>query len=71
MAKENNFSDIFEINNDKSKQYDANQEDFAYHFNELIGDPLILEEVQKYFPRDKFETKEEALFFYKNHLGII
>ncbi len=62
---------IFDDDNIASKQYGANQRVFSTRYEELLEDPLILEELQKYFPMEKFECEEDAMFFYRKYLFII
>ncbi len=62
---------IFDYDNISSHQYGASQMDFKNHFETLIEDPLIWEEMQKYYPVELFEDEEEALFFYKKYFEVI
>lgn len=62
---------IFDIENNKTCQYGANQRDFDYRFEELISNPRIFEEVSKYFPIESFDSYDEALYFYKKYFEII
>ena len=71
LAKDKSLSNIFNEQNNLTGQYGTNQLDFYYHFNNLIKDPLILDEVQKYFPRNKFDSDEEAMFFYNKYFKVI
>ena len=57
--------------NDLSNQYGANQEVFDYHFNKLIIDELIWNEIQNYFPIENFDSYDEAIYFYKRYFNII
>ena len=62
---------IFDDLNISSKQYGASQNDFQDHFEELIKDPIIWEEVQKYYPVSDFYNEDVALYFYKLYFGKI
>ena len=62
---------IFDHENLNSKQYGANQEVFRTKFDQLINNPLIWEEMQRYYPVKKFEDKDEAMFFYRKYFDII
>lgn len=62
---------IFDEENIETSQYGANQDDFDYHFNELIKDPLIYNELQKYYPINKFSSTSSAMYFYKELFNII
>ncbi|MBP5679329.1 MAG: hypothetical protein J6X28_05860 [Bacilli bacterium] len=62
---------IFDIGNIQSHQYGANQQDFRKHFEQLIEDPLIWNEMQKYYPVEDFESEEEAYFFYQKYFDLI
>lgn len=65
------YSDIFNKENIKSCQFGANQLDFQNNYLSLIKDPLIYEEIQKYFPEKDFDFDEERDYFYKRYLQII
>ncbi len=67
----NHITSIFDIDNIDSRQYGASQLVFAYHFDELVKDPLIWQELQKYFPLSDFDSEEEAIYFYKKYFEII
>ena len=62
---------IFEPENIYFKQYGASQQDFRDRFRELIEEPVIWDEMQKYYPVEKFDDYDEALFFYKLYFDII
>ena len=59
---------IFDEINARSHQYGACQNVFESHFNRLIDDPLIWDEMQKIFPWKSIGNKEYALLFYKKIL---
>ena len=71
LAETNNYTNIFNEQNDLSNQYGANQEVFDYHFNKLIIDELIWNEIQNYFPIENFDSYDEAIYFYKRYFNII
>lgn len=62
---------IFNKNNVATKQYGGNQLDFECKYSSLIKDSLIYEEMQKYFPKEKFNSCEEADFFYRKYFQLI
>ena len=62
---------IFDKENLSSHQYGASQRVFRFNFDELMKDPLIWEEMQKYYPVDSFESEEEAMFFYEKYFNLI
>ena len=62
---------IFNDTNISSKQYGASQADFRNHFDDLIQDPLIWEEVQKYYPVNSFDNPDDATFYYKKYFEVI
>ncbi len=62
---------IFDKENTKTHQYGANQRVFKKKFEELIQDPYIWEEMQKYYPVDSFKSEGEAMFFYEKYFNII
>ena len=62
---------IFDDRNINTKQYGANQQDFKNHFEQLISDPVIWEEMQKYYPVESFNSEEEAMFFYQQYFLLI
>lgn len=62
---------IFAEENNETKQYGANQKVFKKYFTELINDPYVWKEMQKYYPEKNFSCHEEALAFYKSYFGII
>ena len=74
-SKESNYSlqitSIFDEINLNTYQYGANQRVFSLKFDELINDPLILEEVQKYFPISDYNNEDEARFVHKKYFDII
>ena len=70
-AREYHNISIFDDENIASHQYGASQRDFKNHFEELISDPLIWDELQVYFPESDFESHEEAVFFYQKYLYLI
>ena len=67
-TKEYHNISIFDDENISSQQYGANQRVFKKNFEELISNPLIWDELQIYFPESDFESHEEALLFYQNHI---
>lgn len=62
---------IFNYNNIYSKQYGANQGALSNSFNKMINDPIIFDEMQKYYPISEFKSFEEAMFFYSKYFDII
>ena len=62
---------IFSSSNIGSHQYGANQTDFKNYFKWLIEDPLIWDEVQKYYPIDSFDDPSDAMFFYEKYFDVI
>ena len=62
---------IFNVVNISSHQYGASQTDFKDYFRWLIEDPLIWEEVQKYYPIDSFDDPSDAMFFYEKYFAVI
>ena len=70
-TKEYHNISIFDDENLDSFQYGSNQRDFKKNFDSLISDPLIWEEMQSYFPEEKFESHEEAMFFYEKYFELI
>ena len=62
---------IFDFENIESDQYGADQIAFKKHFDELIKDPLIYEEVQKYFPVTDFDSEEDANIVYQEYFEIL
>jgi len=62
---------IFDNDNITTHQYGASQRVFKFKFDKLIREPLIWEEMQKYYPVSKFESEEDALFFYQKYFEII
>ena len=62
---------IFDEENIESKQYGANQRVFKHNFDTLINDPYVWEEIQNYFPKEMFESIDEAMFFYQKYFEII
>lgn len=62
---------IFDDENISSYQYGANQIDFEKKYKKLIQDPLIFEELQRYFPIGEFSSEEEAYFFYQKYFQLI
>ena len=60
---DDDISYIFNKNNIATKQYGGNQFDFEGKYSSLIQDSLIYEELQKYYPIEKFNSYEEADFF--------
>ncbi len=69
-TREHKVISIFDKDNINSYQYGANQEVFRFKFKQLIRDPYIWEEMQNYYPVEKFTTEEE-LFFYEKYFDII
>ena len=69
----NELSDIsaFDDENISSKQYGASQRDFKYHYEDLLEDPLIWEEMQKYYPAKNYETIEDAKYIYEKYFENI
>lgn len=61
---------IFDDENIKSKQYGASQLDFKTRFNTLINDPLIWDEMQKYFPYTEFGGMDQAMIFYRKYFTL-
>ena len=62
---------IFDTDNIQTNQYGASQTDFLKRFKEIIKDPIIWEEVQRYFPVGDFTDEEEAMFFYEKYFEQI
>ena len=62
---------IFDYENINSHQYGASQKVFADHFRQLIKDPIIWDEMQKYYPVKDFDSKDEAMFFYEKYFYLI
>ena len=62
---------IFDTQNIISQQYGANQRVFDTKFSKLIEDPYIWEEVQKYFPVERYSCLEEAMVRYKKYFWYI
>ena len=62
---------IFDEANLASGQYGGDQSSFHDNFEQLIQDPFIWEEMQKYFPVESFASEEEAMSFYKNYFNQI
>ena len=53
------------------EQYGANQEDFSNRYITLIRDPIIWDELQKYWPWQLFDSKYEANLFYQFYFQTI
>ena len=64
-TKEYTDISIFDDSNIPLHQYGASQNAFETHFQTLINDPLILNEMQTIFPWKSLDNKEYALLFYK------
>ena len=62
---------IFDIENILSRQYGADQVAFQFYFEDLIKDPVIWEEMQKYFPVDNFQGIDDAMDFYENYFQLV
>ena len=62
---------IFDDENISSKQYGASQRVFRHKFDELINDPLIWEEMQKYYPQENYECLDDALYIYEKYFDNI
>ena len=62
---------IFDEENISSNQYGASQRVFQTRFYNLISNPDIWEEVQNHFPLKDFNSKDEALQFYKTYFDFI
>jgi hypothetical protein len=73
MASDNNHGIIsaFDEENIKTKQYGASQRDFSFDADKLVKDYLMWNEMQKYYPVEKFTSPEEAAAFYKSYFNII
>lgn len=73
--KSHTFSSISIFDNENlelnTSQYGASQLDFRYNFDNLIEDPLIWEEMQKYYPIDSFESEDTAMEFYEEYFKAI
>ncbi len=65
------YISIFDIENSYNEQYGGNQQDFELHFDSLIRDKYIWNELQKYFPESYFGSHEQAMFFYKKYFKKI
>ena len=62
---------IFDNDNIESKQYGASQTVFRDKVDDLIEDPLIWDELQKFYPVSNFLDEEEAKIFYKLYLYLV
>ena len=63
---------IFDDENEfEMNQYGASQMAFKDSFDNLIKDPLIWEEMQKYYPIDSFESEDAAMEFYEEYFKTI
>ena len=62
---------IFDKENIRTRQYGANQMVFETKFDELMENPYIWEEMQKYYPVSGFQSLEEANFFYRKYFELI
>ncbi len=61
----------FDFNNTYSIQYGGNQFDFEKNFDNLINNPYIWNEIQKYYPVLTFASNEHAMDFYKIYFNTI
>ena len=55
----------------ETPQYGASQMAFAQNFDNLIEDPLIWEEMQKYYPVNSFKSEDDAMEFYEEYFKTI
>ena len=63
---------IFDDENEfEMNQYGASQMAFKDSFDNLIKDPLIWEEMQKYYPIDSFDSEDEAMEYYERYFNNI
>ena len=62
---------IYDLENDDIDQFGASQSPFYYNFYELMEDPLIYAELQKYYPEDSFDSIDEAMDFYERYFSVI
>jgi hypothetical protein len=62
---------IFDLENHNVKQFGADQGALYYNFDKAIKDPLIYEELQKYYPEDSFASIDEAMEFYERYFSLI
>lgn len=62
---------IFDEENCNNGQYGADQGVFENDFDRLIRDPIIWNEMQKYYPVDSFSSRDEAMEFYERYFTLI
>ena len=55
----------------ETPQYGASQMAFVQNFDNLIEDPLIWEEMQKYYPVNSFKSEDDAMEFYEEYFKTI
>ena len=65
----NNIS-IFDEENLSSDQYGANQGRFD-NYEDIINDPYMWEQLQKYYPISSFKSEAEAMDFYERYCNVI
>ena len=61
----------FDEENLEFDQYGGNHCKFLDNFDELIKDPIIWAEMQKYFPVESFASEEEAMEFYRQYFSTV
>ncbi len=73
MASEENHGviSIFDEENIKTKQYGANQKVFSLFDDDFVKDVFIWNEMQKYYPKEMFSSRDEAIAFYKSYFNLI
>ena len=59
---------IYDQENIDSNQYGARQDNFIENFDELIQDEYIKNELEKWFPKDSFDSEGDASDFYERYL---
>ena len=65
----NNIS-IFDEENLSSYQYGADQGRFD-NYEDIINDPYMWEQLQKYYPISSFKSEAEAMDFYERYCSVI
>ncbi len=65
----NNIS-IFDEENIDSWQYGADQDRFG-NYEDIINDPYMWEQLQRYYPIESFKSEAEAMEFYERYCTVI